>query len=293
MDIITPYQYINALSSLTKKVMIKKYSIVQNETENVKSSDIENEINDSFKKDLGFGIKEINQNDQIIKYENRIDLEFSKISKHKILKYPVEDEIELVKYATRVSNDFLNNFNIEVDPSKRDFIKRLKFTVPQIVTLTKRAERIFVIPNKSNQKKNNILLISKTNYLKREYNVLIHLSKNKVKGKENFYSVIGFFLFQNSFSKNYNPIRLFLNTIFHYGINIKINNISKRFFLEETVLQKRLDGNRQMFEVEEKDKKSKFWISATMENKQLHTLIEFCYGFNETRYLKDFFDRKI
>ncbi|GEM_PF-3497624 len=293
MDIISPYQYINALSNLTKKVMIKKYSIVQNETLKSKSGDIENEINESFKKDLGFGIKEINQYDQIKRYENRIDLEFSKISKQKILKYPIEDEIELVKIASRISNDFIKQFEIEVNPGIRDFIKRIKFTVPQIATLAKRANRVFAIPNKSNQVRDNILLTSKTTYLKREYNVLIHLKKNKDKGKENFLIVVGFFLFQNSFTENHNPIRLFLTTLFKYGVNIKINKTTKRFFLEEIVLNKELHGNMKILEVEEDEKKSKIWVSAPTYINQLHTQISFCYGFNETRYLKDFFNREI
>lgn len=291
MDIISPHDYLNALASLTKRVAAKKYMFVGKASELPKLSQLESEINIDIKNDIGYGINEITNPDDIIKYETRVDFEFSKVTNQKIIKYPVDDEIELFKIAKRASSDYLKNFELEIGGDRKEFLKKLKLTVPRVISTIRTANQAFIIPDTERKIGENILLMSNIKYLNKDCNAFIHLHHGTQ--KDNVLTVGSFIIAQERNTKNFNPIRFFLNVLNWYGVVLKVNNKTKRFFLDEKVISKRLDGDINIFEIVENIKKSSFYVSSSIKKMHLYVHIKFAYGINETRYFQNLFDGRI
>ena len=289
MEIISPKQYLNALSNLSKRLIVKKYMLVSEKSELPLSNELEKEINERLKSELGYGIDEISKLEEINKYEVRIDFEFSKITTQELLKYPVDDEIELFKLAKRTSIDNFTKYDIEIGAGVGDFLKRLNFSVPRIKSVVRTASQVYTVPGGDNGYGDNVFLMSRVDYHNDYYNVFMHLGAEESKAL----TIALFLIAQTKLTDNFNPVRFFMNMLFKYGVMLRCNNKTKKFFLEEKVIKKRMDGRTNIVEVVNEGKKVNAILMGAFKDMSFYTEVRFVYGIDKLKYFQDLREQKI
>jgi len=291
MELVSPQIYLSALSNLMERVTAKKYMLTNTNFSKPLTGKYELEINSKFKSDLGFGLNEVNSIVEIKKYEDKIDLEFSKIAKQKILKYPVEDEITLLKLAKKSSKEYLDGHTITLLEQRKFFLDLYKINIPTLISLVKTSKQVFVISTEEDKRTENVFILNKTKHRNINYNVFAHLNHGTM--ELSTFTVANLFYIQESLSENYSPVRLFLTLLNKYGVILKINGVSKKFFLKETIINKNIDGRQDLFEVGEVVGKPKVYVTSFVKPMNLYTDVAFVYGINETEYSNDFLRRDI
>lgn len=286
MSIISPYDYLKALTSIRDVVIAKKYMILDSKKSPLNFGEIENEIADRFKKELGFGLSDISSDDEILRYERRIDNEYSKVTGDRIIKHPIEDEIELIKNSKNIEKDYLKKCKITIGENEKTSIKKLGLKSETLKRVVWSARQITLIPSpdENNLRGENIFLVSSIIFKEKKYNVFVHLQHGAK--KENELSLATFLLLDYDKTYDYNPIRCFLKILEDYGIDLVIGNKKRRFFKEEKVINQSITGDMNLVSADGLPPKAIYYITFGFKPMKFHAQLNFVYGINEGLYFE-------
>lgn len=276
-------EYISAISRLfilssNKRNQIKDSNI--NLTDAIGKISVD--INSKILKKTNIDIFKGQNLQNILLYENELNNLFTEYSNINIIEgVELEDEITLLKSYEKVENDyFLKNKLTINNKITKDFIRKLPITIPTIIGAATNPDYLHLI--KETDFGNNYFATS----IVRNNILIYHLVQNRDdKSLIDFHLVLSFKISKYKDLVS-NPTRLFLNVLDDYGIDITINNTTRRFFKHAKVLNENVKGDVKFIEARGLEKVD-FEIQASIMKTEYGGLVKYAYGINNTLYTED------
>ncbi len=240
---------IAAAAALSKVLEIKQYNLSEDYSHFLNIEEVQS-INDEAKRIIGIDILNHNvqlNHDSIEKYESFLDRVVDNNLSNKYSDLFLQDEIALLEKAKQFSITSFSSFKIgKINLIAKVAYKSIGLSVPSMVAHIKSAYNIQVLDNEQN----HFLVASKIEVKSKSLIALFHISINKTaefsrgdfKNIEQLAKnakvdddlaphVSACFLFDINNSRLNSPVRMFLQAISKYGVDITIGNSTRKFFL--------------------------------------------------------------
>jgi len=281
--------YISATGRLYQYSQNKRLHVAHNKFVNDSIGQIAIYINQVIKTRYGVDIFNDSSKEHIQKYEDMLTKTISEYTTRMISRRDVTDETEILKKSVIIDNGALENKEISVSLSLQDHIESFPLNSNELIDLCKKPTILSSFNGYSKDSRENYILISTAVLKECPYHVVIHLSNES--GKNNELSISTVFLLTSNNLNKYieNPVMAFLSQLDIYGLDININEKTKKLFGKEIVeLPKEFDGKLNFVNILNVSKMDKYTLSLSLKlisNKCIE--MEFVYGINYTKYLLD------
>jgi hypothetical protein len=272
--------YLSAISRLfilssDKRHQIKDFKFNFSDSIGILAQEINNEIYSKIKID----IFKSQLFESIILYERELNFLFTKYSSENIIEdKELEDELYLLKSFIVVENTYFQDNNFDINTKfKKDIKQKFAVTMPTIFAAAKKPDYLHRIVDVefgdnffATAVEKNVILI-------------YHLAVNRENKK--MIDIQTILTFNISKYKN-NPTRLFLNVLDDYGIDLTIDNETRRFFKYVKILNKNVQGELNLIHAPEIGKDS-FSIQTNLMRTEYGAIVKYAYGINHTIYLEE------
>jgi len=219
---------------------------------------------------------------EILLYERELDCLFSNYSSANIIEdKELEDELFLLKSYIKVEKTYFSDNNLSInDKFKKDLKQKISVSAPTIFAAAKNPDYLHRIEDSdygdnffASAVERNVILI---------YHLAINRENNKLVDIQN---VLTFNIskYRNMIS---NPTRLFLNVLDDYGIDITINNETRRFFKYVKILKENARGDLSLINAENVGKDN-FSMQANFMTTEYGAIVKYAYGINSTIYMRE------
>ncbi|WP_416864308.1 MAG: hypothetical protein ACMVP2_16880 [Imperialibacter sp.] len=275
--------YIGAISRLFNFASSKRYKIVQ---PTINTSDeigkLSSEINDEIIDKIGINIFKTVDFFDILKYENELNKTFTDFSdKNIISSEEIEDEVTLLRSYKPMSKSYFSENKYTIS-NKLDstLAGKLPITTPTILSSAKHPDHLHVIED-GDMRSNYFATSLASNKV-----LIYHLAENQEnKSILEIQQVLAFSALKYKELLS-NPTRLFLGILDEYGVDLTLNNVTRRFFKFVKLMHEEIDGSLKIFEAKNIGKDD-FSIQFQLMKKEFGIVVQFAYGINSTQYTKE------
>ncbi|GAA4434798.1 hypothetical protein GCM10023188_26180 [Pontibacter saemangeumensis] len=266
----------------------KRYGVIENNFSNSVIDNIALQFNQEIKKKEGLDIIELEDNEMIIKYEDIVDDLLTKFTYKNIIKDET-DEGQLLKSSYEIPSDYLKDKRVGVAAYLKENIKPWSVSMPNLVAFCKTAHAASA-SNWGEDYPQEIFLTSEAILKGRKRMIFAHVGKAnpEMRQRTNIdweIRSICFFSSPAYSSLIDSPTMIFLKILRDYGLDIKINDITKRFIYKLS-LPKTFSTNDLVIDVQNR-KEGAFKTVMHMMQTYLGFYISCGYVLKDQALLKD------